>query len=154
MIKAKAMKNIFWASLVILLGLALIACRPRVETGKLEASPQPAARSSANDGGWQQSGVKTEIGFRSKKNLVEHYEKHGREFGDISRDEYLRQAQNLRDAPSGGDILETRRVDGITTRYNRVTGDFIAFNEDLTIRTFFRPNDGERYFKRQINREH
>ena len=37
-------------------------------------------------------------GFRSRRQLDEHYAKHGAEFGRISEHEYLRLAQELRDA--------------------------------------------------------
>ncbi len=93
------------------------------------------------------------VGFTSARSLDEHYAKHGREFGSISRDDYLRMAQRLRDAPVGGPILEAVRKDGVITRFDRDTRAFIAFNRDRTIRTFFRPNDGERYWRRQAERE-
>jgi pyocin large subunit-like protein len=91
-------------------------------------------------------------GFRSPRQLEEHYQKHGREFGQISQAEYLRLAQELRDAPAGGPILEAIRPGGIVTRFDRRTGYFGAFNPDRTIRTFFIPNDGERYFHRQASK--
>lgn len=95
-------------------------------------------------------------GFRSRAQLEEHYAKHGHEFGHISEQEYLRLAQELRDAPvmPGGPILEARRPDGQFTRYDRRRGYFGAYNPDRTIRTFFIPNDGERYFWRQARRPH
>ena len=88
-------------------------------------------------------------GFRSRRLFDEHYAKHGREFGNISRQEYLERAQALRDAPAGGPILEAVTADGIVSRFNRKTGYFGAYNPDRTIRTFFIPNAGERYFHRQ-----
>lgn len=91
-------------------------------------------------------------GFRSSRQLEEHYQKHGPEFGQISRAEYLRLAQDLRDAPVGGPILEVVKPGGIVTRFDRRNGYFGAYNPDRTIRTFFIPNDGERYFRRQANR--
>ena len=94
-----------------------------------------------------------EVGFASQRKLREHYEKHGSELGAISKGEYLRQAQRLRDSPAGGNILEVRRSDGVVTRFDRKTGAFLAFDRDLTIRTYFRPNDGERYFQRQARRQ-
>ena len=96
--------------------------------------------------------VRSDIGFATKRKFLDHYEKHGAEFGSISREEYLRQAQVLRDSPAGGDILEAARADGVITRFDRKTGAFLAFNRDLTIRTYFKPNDGERYFRRQSKR--
>ncbi|MCC6366284.1 MAG: hypothetical protein IT165_22435 [Bryobacterales bacterium] len=91
-------------------------------------------------------------GFRSKRQFEEHYAKHGAEFGHISKQEYLRLAQEFRDAPKGGAILEAVRADGVITRFDRKNGWFGAFNPDRTIRTFFIPADGERYFRRQARR--
>ena len=92
------------------------------------------------------------VGFVDARRLEEHYEKHGGEFGPISRQDYLRQAQLLRDSRVGGPVLETVRADRVATRFDRGTGAFIAFNPDGTIRTFFKPNDGERYYRRQAER--
>ena len=91
-------------------------------------------------------------GFRSRRQFDEHYLKHGREFGKISQPEYLALAQELRDAPVGGPILEVVKPGGIVTRFDRRSNAFGAYNRDRTIRTFFIPNDGERYFHRQANR--
>jgi hypothetical protein len=92
------------------------------------------------------------IGFTSREKLAEHYHKHGSEFGNISIEDYLRVAQTLRDHMAGETIIEAVRTDGVTTRFDRETGTFIAFNRDGTIRTCFKPNDGEAYFRRQLKR--
>jgi pyocin large subunit-like protein len=92
------------------------------------------------------------VGFVNERRLEEHYDKHGAEFGRITKQDYLRQAQLLRDATVAGPVLETVRRDGVTTRFDRQTGAFIAYNADGTIRTFFKPNDGERYYRRQAER--
>ncbi|HUA86486.1 MAG TPA: hypothetical protein VMB85_21660 [Bryobacteraceae bacterium] len=91
-------------------------------------------------------------GFRTRRQFEEHYAKHGREFGRISAQEYLRMAQDLRDAPRGGPILEAVKPNGVMTKFDRRSGAFGAYNPDRTIRTFFRPVDGERYFRRQVRR--
>jgi pyocin large subunit-like protein len=90
-------------------------------------------------------------GFRSRRQFDEHFQKHGSEFGRITQPEYLRLAQELRDAPVGGPILEARRG-AVITRFDRKHGFFGAYNVDGTIRTFFIPNQGERYFRRQAER--
>jgi pyocin large subunit-like protein len=90
--------------------------------------------------------------FRSRKQFEEHFAKHGREFGNITPDQYLHLAQELRDAPAGGPILEIAKPDGIVTRFDKRSGAFGAYNPDRTIRTFFKPNNGERYFRRQADR--
>jgi len=91
-------------------------------------------------------------GFRSAAQFNEHYAKHGREFGHITQAQYLLLAQELRDAPVGGPILEAPKPGGVFTRFDRRNGYFGAYNRDRTIRTFFIPNDGERYFHRQATR--
>lgn len=150
--KSRLKQNVIRIVASLLLLSSFLACRPRaVYEAPATAKPE-VADSKRNP--LANVKVKTSIGFRTRRNLEEHYEKHGSEFGSISQDEYLRQAQTLRDTEAGGEILEAKRPDGVTTRYDRKTGAFLAYNADDTIRTFFKPNDGERYFKRQLNKEH
>jgi pyocin large subunit-like protein len=94
------------------------------------------------------------IGFRSRAKLEQHYEKHGREFGNVSLDEYLAMAQDLRDAPLSNRVVEANQVGGTISRFDRKTGAFTAFDRDLTIRTFFKPNGGEDYFRRAATKTH
>ena len=91
-------------------------------------------------------------GFRSKRQFEEHFTKHGSEFGGISPQEYLQRAQALRDTPTGGSILEAVTPEGIISKFDRRSGAFGAYNRDGTIRTFFIPNAGERYFHRQAQK--
>jgi len=93
-------------------------------------------------------------GFRSRRQLEEHYAKHGQEFGNITQAQYVELAQALRDEPKGPNILQAVRADGVITRFDRRHGYFGAYNPDGTIRTFFIPNTGESYFRRQISKEH
>ena len=118
-----------------------------------ERGGRPLSRDSATaetrgtTGGWGPT-----VGFADARRLDEHFEKHGAEFGRITKQDYLRQAQLLRDTKAVDPILETVRRDGVTTRFDRQTGAFIAFNPNGVIRTFFKPNDGERYYRRQAQR--
>jgi len=100
------------------------------------------------------SAIRTSIGFRTKKQFDEHFAKHGAEFNGISKSEYLLLAQTLRDEPAGGSVLELRRPDSTVSRYDRKSGAFIAFDANGMIRTFFKPNDGESYFRRQALTSH
>lgn len=120
-----------------------VSPREYAPAGTVEATAQEpgAAR------GWGSS-----VGFADARRLEEHFEKHGAEFGRITKQDYLRQAQLLRDARLADPILETIRRDGVVTRFDRQTGAFIAFNPNGVIRTFFKPNDGERYYRRQAER--
>jgi pyocin large subunit-like protein len=122
------------------------------------AQPTPASRAQAQfsvpAATAPAASVRTSIGFRSRKQFDEHFAKHGREFGDVSKQEYLLEAQQLRDSPVGGDVEEIVRSDGSSSRFDRKSGAFLAFNSDGTIRTFFKPNNGESYFRRQAERSH
>ena len=95
-----------------------------------------------------------EIGFRGREQMRLHFRKHGREFGAKSAGDYLRLAQSLRDRPRGGGVIEFVRNDAVTCKFDRATGAFVAYNSDGTLRTFFRPTDGEAYFDRQKARAH
>ncbi len=138
-------KLAFAVLLAIMLALAG-ACR---QSSSAPISP-PQQIQPASSG--KEPRLRAEIGFATRRKFLDHYEKHGSEFGSISKEEYLLQAQTLRDHPANGDVLEARRADGVITRFDRKTGAFLAFNSDLTIRTYFKPNDGEAYFKRQSRR--
>ncbi len=147
------------ASLAAAVGI--IACdvgRPAASTSSYQ-NAQPSAQRSIQRSEQQAvqqpaRGIRTNIGFRSRNQFNEHFTKHGAEFGQITKQEYLRQAQTLRDEPAGGNVLEIRRPDGTVSRYDRASGAFIAFNADGTIRTFFKPNNGEAYFRRQATLSH
>ena len=114
----------------------------------LPAVAPPAASAPTAGAGVARPG----IGFHSRERLVEHFQKHGRDFGAASAEDYLRMAQSLRDRPAGGAVHEMVRSDGVTCRFDEASGAFLAFNSDGTIRTFFKPGEGMRYFERQATR--
>lgn len=117
---------------------------PNAVAGGVQASPPSSERSSANH---------SDRGFQNRARLDEHFAKHGSEFAGLDEAQYLAMAQTLRDAPAGGDILEiVRPGDAVVSRFDKRSGAFLAFDGDGTIRTFFKPNDGEKYFRRQANR--
>jgi hypothetical protein len=138
------------------LAVALSACaRPdgdaQAARPVVTSSPIPESAESLGSDRLEQP-RQSKVGFRSKRQLAGHFRKHGAEFGLITQDEYLALAQRLRDAKVGGNVLEIVRDDFIITRFNRETGAFIAFEPDGTIQTFFKPNLGESYFRRQGRR--
>jgi hypothetical protein len=139
-----------WAWALVVLVFVVLAC------GSPQAPPAEVQKGKAAlEGSAAPSHVKRpDIGFASRQKLVDHYKKHGREFGAVTMEQYLRKAQELRDRPAGGTILESVRPEGVVTRYDRETGDFLAFNRDGVIRTYFRPTDGEAYYRRQLGRKH
>ena len=123
---------------------------PSVSVSARASASTPEKKAASSQG----TSIRKSIGFRSRQYLDDHFAKHGGEFRGLSEAEYLLAAQTLRDSPVGGDIEEIVRSDGAASRFDKATGAFIAFNRDGTIRTFFKPNDGERYFRRQAQRSH
>ena len=142
--------------LAVALGMALFVMRDAAPAGPVglpaPASTAPAPGTTAPSAGTTATSLSR--GFRTEELFRQHYAKHGREFGSITADEYLRRAQSLRDAPLSATVLEIRRQDGVVSRFDKGSGSFIAFNADGTIRTFFRPVDGENYFRRQAGTRH
>ena len=136
------------ALLDVAVAVALFVMRDAAPAGPV-GLPAPASTAPA-----PATPTSSSRGFRTQELFRDHYAKHGREFGNIPADEYLRQAQSLRDAPLSATVLEIRRKDGVVSRFDKATGSFIAFNADGTIRTFFRPADGENYFRRQATTSH
>jgi len=139
-----------WAGVPVVLVFLVLACgSPQTPPAEVQKGKAALAGSAAPS-----HVTRPDIGFASRQKLVDHYRKHGREFGAVTMEQYLRKAQELRDRPAGGAILETTRPDGAVTRFDRESGDFIAFNRDGVIRTYFRPADGEAYYRRQLGRRH
>jgi pyocin large subunit-like protein len=146
------------AALALLLGGCEAASVPRDDAAAPPPVSAPAAApapvtAAAPTPTTPQAGARESIGFRTPRALAEHFAKHGAEFRAASQKQYLALAQALRDRPAGGDVLEIVRGDGVITRFDRASGAFIAFERDGVIRTFFIPNDGERYFRRQAARQ-
>jgi hypothetical protein len=140
-----------FVSILVLILTGLWILTGSFDTKAWTASSGPV-KSSVTGDSYSVSSGRPDIGFASRQKLIAHYEKHGQEFGPITMDEYLARAKGLRDRPAGGTVLEIVRPDGVVTRFNRATGDFIAFNPNGVIKTFFRPTAGEAYFRRQARR--
>jgi pyocin large subunit-like protein len=134
------------------LALLLVGCEAGSVPRDAPAAPSPASAAAAAPTA-RQAEARPSVGFRTPRALAEHFDKHGAEFRAATPRQYLALAQALRDRPAGGGVLELVRDDGVITRFDRASGAFIAFERDGVIRTFFIPNDGERYFQRQAKRQ-
>ena len=88
-------------------------------------------------------------GFRTSRVLENHFARYGTQFGPINAQQYLHMAQHLRDANPGKNILISRRPDGGGSKFDVKRGWFVAYDGDGSLRTFFIPKDGVRYFDRQ-----
>lgn len=137
-------RDVCIVSRFVVVGLLAMACRTAPPVSQAPGAAAIAAAPAAP--------ATPRIGFRTEALLDRHFAKHGAEFEGYGRADYLAAAQRLRDTVVGGDILEVKRPDGTSSRFDRGSGAFVAFDPDGTIRTFFRPNDGEAYFRRQARR--
>ena len=141
-------------------GVTQLTLHPKAASGtptstKPATPPTPATRPATTSLVSNRSDSRLRsIGFRSQSRLDDHFAKHGREFGSITETQYLSMAQDLRDAALSKTVIEATQANGSISRFDRATGGFLAFDRDLTIRTFYRPNDGEAYFRRAAGKNH
>lgn len=92
-----------------------------------------------------------EIGytFRNDDLYESHYRKHGAEFGNITKEEYLQKANELINSDSPDVLHKTEKEDGDYLFYNPKTNEFLVLSTDGYIRTYFKPDDGIEYWERQ-----
>ena len=85
--------------------------------------------------------------FRKKKYLDEHYEKHGVEMGFASAEEYLAAANKVLDNPNV--LHKKEKEDDDEVYYLEETNEFVVVSDDGYIRTYFYPSAGIDYYNRQ-----
>lgn len=87
--------------------------------------------------------------FRSLQLWESHYQKHGDEFGFNSKEEYLRGANNLIRSDNPNLLTKYDKDDGDKLFYLESTNEFLVLSVDGYIRTYFKPDNGIRYFNKQ-----
>ncbi len=96
--------------------------------------------------------TRPDIGFATPQKLQDHYRKHGREFGEDNRGGI----PSAGPGPPGPVCRRGCSRSGPQRRgrhpFRQKERGLPSFNPDGTIRTFFKPNDGEKYFRRQARR--
>ena len=98
--------------------------------------------SGGNDG-------KIEVRFETPEKMQKHYDKHIDKYGNISISEYIALANELVNAKDTDDIERIVRSDESTAIYRFSTNDFLVITKDGYIRTFFKPDDGEAYWREE-----
>ncbi|MEK6858361.1 MAG: RHS repeat-associated core domain-containing protein [Nanoarchaeota archaeon] len=86
------------------------------------------------------------LNFASKEALIKHFESHGNDFGFTSSNQYLKASQNFLAGKAGKGVLEYTRPIGDVVRYNPQTNEFGVKTAQGTIRTYFKPTEGARYY--------
>ncbi len=97
----------------------------------------------------ESSSIPTEktLRFRSKNLLNQHYEKHGKDMGFSSAEEYETAAARVPYTP--GVLHKIEAEDGDDVYYIESTNEFVVVSTDGYIRTYFNPDRGIDYFNRQ-----
>jgi pyocin large subunit-like protein len=88
----------------------------------------------------------------AKGQLDKHFAKHAGEWGagNITKEAYLKRAQDLLSRKTGDNILGAVRSNGDILRYNARTNEFAVGTAEGVIRTLFRPAEGMAYWLRQV----
>lgn len=93
----------------------------------------------------------TRVTWANLPSLQDHFERHGRDFGATSPDDYAAKAWIFREQARAEGWPMKQDVDGTVRMWNGRTGAFAAFNRDGTTKTYFKPgNPG--YWERQPGR--
>lgn len=119
-----------------------------------ETSAEPITEESADTteifDDWSEN-TAVEYHFRTQKQLEQHFDKHGSEFGDefgySTAADYEAGASSVINDPSA--LYKTEAEDGDGVYYIEETNEFVILSTDGYIRTYFRPSAGKKYFDRQ-----
>ena len=90
--------------------------------------------------------------FASEQIFQKHYNKHAKEFGKISAQEYLERANVFADTPLSEDVVQLVRSDGSISKYCFSTNEFVVVTSDGKIRTYFKPATKEAYWDEELER--
>lgn len=104
--------------------------------------------SASSDETTKEPTEKKQYTFRNQKRYDEHYDKHGKEFGNITKEEYLELANELINSTSDR-VLHKYSDDGDYMYFDQDTNYFLVLSADGYIRTFFIPTAGIKYWERQ-----
>ena len=88
-----------------------------------------------------------EYKFRNKKLLDQHYEKHGKDMGFDSAEDYEKAACAVVNDQRALHKIESE--DGDDVYYIEQTNEFVIVSADGWLRTYFLPDRGKAYFDKQ-----
>ena len=120
------------------------------EKPKATATPKPTEKPKATEKPKETeapSQVTSDLKFRSKKLLDQHYEKHGIEMGFESAKAYEAAAAAVVANPNA--LHKTEKEDGDDVYYLEETNEFVIVSKDGYLRTYFLPSGGKKYYDRQ-----
>lgn len=127
------------------LGVTEDSSAPSVPQSSIEKSKPQSVISSVFSSTPEIS--QTQYRFRNSTLLNQHYEKHGKEMGFASAEEYEKAAAAVPNNPAA--LHKTEKEDGDDVYYIESTNEFVVVSTDGYIRTYFNPDRGIDYFNKQ-----
>lgn len=112
-----------------------------------DASSAIAAATSDAPADAGSSATASDISFCTVGGLDQHYDKHGREMGYASPEDYEQAAAQVVEAPDT--MHKPESEDDDTVYYQQSGNNFVVVSDRGCIRTYFRPDDGIAYYNRQ-----
>lgn len=92
--------------------------------------------------------VSTYGSFASSESVDKHFLKHKNEFGEeITKEEYVEFAEQFKNRELSDTVQKFTRSDGSTAKYDIESNEFEVINHDGSIRTYFKPIDGIKYWE-------
>lgn len=98
-------------------------------------------------------------GFPNKQKLNNHWQNgrtHAAEYapdGITTKEQYEKRAVQLLESPCGNGIKGYKTKDGLICRYDSKKNDFAKGSPEKGVRTMFKPDDGEEYYRRRLEAE-
>jgi hypothetical protein len=122
---------------------------------------QPRVPAGNSDGGqWTSEGdgerhpnSDLSVTWRRSQTLDTHYKKHGKNLNVTSAEDYAHQASEFRTRAQNEKLPAVVDKDGVTRYYDPKTNTFGSYNPDGTTRTYYKPEEGQEYFRRQMEKD-
>ena len=77
----------------------------------------------------------------SPKRIDKHFEKHAKEFEDITVKMYIKQAKDLLNSETNDNILGFKSENGFIFRYDKAKNEFATSKPSGVIETYFKPKN-------------
>jgi len=122
-----------------------------LETIRRAISNPPAARPEPTPKPMVRDAPATRLTWGSMASLQDHFDRHGRDFGAKSPDDYAAQAWRFRQRAVAEKLPMKLDTDGTVRVFDPKTRAFASFNRNGTTKTYFRP-DNPSYWQRQPGR--
>lgn len=144
--KNKNLWKIIIASIVVIIGLFEGGTNyySSLHSNKNNSTVQKNTSASENKQNQDKSLI---YEFRTAKDCLDHFKKHGNEFGYKNEQQYLEGANRV--INSSDSLHKKEKEDGDDVYYLKDSNEFVIVSTTGYIRTYFKPDDGIAYYNRQ-----